>query len=455
MSQDRRRIVSAVLFASLAVLLIAAPGFAQSAGRVPSNAQILGAEDQSKQISVTLWLTQHDKANFDETVRQMYDRSSPKYHHFLTIKEYEAKFAPRTADMATVRQHLEANNLHVVAADKMNHYVTAQGRVSDIQRAIGTQVNLVKLRGQVHRVPASDIAVPGAAGKVVAGVQVSDLAYTAYAAPSRDLDTGLPFQGVKLVSGGNPDGLFYTANCFRSPEVVTFKTDGGFPKAIYKGNRYGANIGNAPPNQAPCGYDAAELQKAYGLNAAFKKGLNGNGQTIVIVDGFGSNTIVADANEFSSLNGLPALTPPNFQIYYPNGPATCTASNGCIGGNWQYETTLDVESAHAIAPGANIALLETVDNSFTSLDIGNLYAIENELGTVISNSFGISEIALVVFEPSELVVENNLSETAAALGISQQISTGDDGDNLVLDQEAYGIDSVSPNADASSPYVTA
>jgi subtilase family serine protease len=455
MSQDRRRIVSAVLFASLAVLLIAAPGFAQSAGRVPSNAQILGAEDQSKQISVTLWLTQHDKANFDETVRQMYDRSSPNYHHFLTIKEYEAKFAPRTADMATVRQHLEANNLHVVAADKMNHYVTAQGRVSDIQRAIGTQVNLVKLRGQVHRVPASDIAVPGAAGKVVAGVQVSDLAYTAYAAPSRDLDTGLPFQGVKLVSGGNPDGLFYTANCFRSPEVVTFKTDGGFPKAIYKGNRYGANIGNAPPNQAPCGYDAAELQKAYGLNAAFKKGLNGNGQTIVIVDGFGSNTIVADANEFSSLNGLPALTPSNFQIYYPNGPATCTASNGCIGGNWQYETTLDVESAHAIAPGANIALLETVDNSFTSLDIGNLYAIENELGTVISNSFGISEIALVVFEPSELVVENNLSETAAALGISQQISTGDDGDNLVLDQEAYGIDSVSPNADASSPYVTA
>jgi subtilase family serine protease len=455
MSRDQRRILSAVLFASFAILLIAVPVFAQSAARVPSNAQILGVEDQSKEISVTLWLTQHDKAAFDETVRQMYDRSSPNYHHFLTLKEYETKFAPRAADMATVRQHLAANNLRVVDADKMNHYVTAQGRVSDVQRAIGTQINLVKLRGEVQRAPASDIAIPGAAGKLVSGVQVSKLGYSAYAAPSKDLDTGLPFKGVELKSVSNPNGLFFTTNCFRPPQVDTFTTGGGYPKATYKGNRYGANITNTAPNLAPCGYDAAELQKAYGLTPAFRKGWNGAGQTIVIVDGFGSNTIVADANAFSKLNGLPALTPLNFTRYRPNGSATCNANNGCITGNWQYETTLDVESAHAIAPGASIALIETADNSFTNLDIGNLYAIENLLGNVISNSFGISEIALVDLFPSELIVENNLSETAASLGISQQISTGDSGDNLVVDQDDFGINSVSPNAGASSPYATA
>jgi subtilase family serine protease len=422
---------------------------------VPSNAQILGVEDQSKQISVTLWLTQHDKATFDEAVRQMYDRNSPNYHHFLTLKEYEARFAPRAADMATVRQHLAANSLQVVAVDKMNHYVTAQGRVSDVQRAIGTQINLVKLDGQVHRAPASDIAIPGAAGKLVSGAQVSKLGYMAYAAPAKDPDTGLPFKGVQITSGSNPNGLFFTANCYRPPQVVTFTTGGGYPKAIYKGNRYGADISSAAPNLAPCGYDAAELQKAYGLNQAFKKGWNGAGQTIVIVDAFGSNTIVADANEFSSLNGLPVLSASNFKRYRPNGSATCTAKNGCISGNWQFETPLDVESAHAIVPGASIVLIETADNSFTNLDIGNLFAIENLLGNVISNSFGISEIALVDLFPSELTVENNLSETAASLGISQQISTGDSGDNLVLDQEEFGINSVSPNSGASSPYATA
>ena len=59
---------STVVFACLAVLLIAVPAFAQASGG-RGNAQILGAEDQSKQISVTFWLNQHDKAGFDEMVR--------------------------------------------------------------------------------------------------------------------------------------------------------------------------------------------------------------------------------------------------------------------------------------------------------------------------------------------------------------------------------------------------
>ena len=195
------------------------------------------------------------------------------------------------------------------------------------------------------------------------------------------------------------------------------------------------------------------LQTAYGLNQAYSAGWDGTGQTIVIVDAFGSNTIFDDANTFSTLNGLPALTSTNFQIYTPNGPVNC--GTDCINGNWQFETTLDVEWAHSIAPGANIALVLTADNTFTNLDIGNLFAIENLLGNVISNSFGISEIALVDFFPSELVVENSLSELAASLGMNQDISTGDSGDELAVDQIDFGIDSVSPQAGATSPFVTA
>ncbi|HYW37589.1 MAG TPA: hypothetical protein VE957_05710 [Terriglobales bacterium] len=79
MSQNKRRIFSAVVLASLAVLLIAVPALAQSASgvRALSTPQIVGAEDQSKQISVTFWLKQHDKAGLDEMVRQMYDRIRP------------------------------------------------------------------------------------------------------------------------------------------------------------------------------------------------------------------------------------------------------------------------------------------------------------------------------------------------------------------------------------------
>jgi subtilase family serine protease len=264
----------------------------------------------------------------------------------------------------------------------------------------------------------------------------------------------MAYQGLPPSAVGS-DGLFFSANCLRPPEVVAFTTNGGLPSATYFGNRYGADITSPAPNLPSCGYDAAELQTAYGLNALYNVGLDGTGQTIMIVDAFGSNTIAADANLFSSLNGLPPLTSTNFAIFTPNGSATCTSTNGCIAGNWQYETTLDVEWAHAIAPGANIVLVLGADNSFTNLDIANLFAIENGFGNVLSNSFGISEVALVEFLPSELVVENGISEIAAALGISHDVSTGDSGDNLAVDNADYGINSVSAGANADSPFATA
>jgi subtilase family serine protease len=258
-----------------------------------------------------------------------------------------------------------------------------------------------------------------------------------------------------LPSAAGADGLFFSAQCLRPAETQTFRTEGSFPLAIYTGNRYGADITNTnPPNLPPCGYDAAEIQTAYGLNPLYKRGLDGTGQTIVIVDAFGSNSIVNDANLFSELNGLPLLTPANFKIVTPLGPVTCTATNGCIKGNWQFETTLDVEWAHAIAPGANIVLVLSPNAAVANLDLANLAAIQGQYGNVISNSFGLPEIVLKEFLPSELVVENGISQIAAALGISQQIASGDSGDELASNTANFGIDSVSVSANAASPYAT-
>ena len=445
-----------VLFVVLALML--SSGFSQSANRqsntMVGTARDLGPEDASKPITVNVWLTLHNKATLDKLVEQMYEEGSPTYHHWLTMEQYKTNFAPSAKDAAAVREFLESHNLSVSAVDKNNHYVTAQGRVGDVQNALNVRINRFNVKGQVHRMATTEPSVSGTVGALVAAVQVSDLGYSSNAKPAMDLDTGLPYKGVPVTRGVNPKGLFFSGNCLRPPETKTFRTGGSGPIAVYSGNRYGANITSVIPNLPSCGYDSAEIQTAYGLNGLYSKGLNGAGQTIVIVDAFGSNTIVSDANLFSELNGLPALTSSNFQIFLPNGSATCTATNGCIAGNWQFETTLDVEWAHSIAPGANIALVLTADNSFTNIDIGNLFAIENLLGNVVSNSFGIQEISLVVFEPSELVVENSLAELAAALGISQDVSSGDDGDSLIADTEDFGIDAVSVLANADSPFAT-
>src|SRR6266536_288523 len=444
-----------VFAACIVFALIAVSAFAQgaNAGRSLPKAELLGPENLSKEITVTLWLKQHNQAAFDELVRQMYDKNSPNFHHFLTMTQYQARFAPTAKEAAMVRDFLAGRNLRVTSIDKSNHYVIARGRIADMQTAFNTQINRVMLNGAVHRMNASEAAVVGPAAPLVAAVQgLSDLGYRSDAAPAFDPETRTPYAGVRPSAIGS-DGLFFSADCLRPPQTITFTTGGGFPTATYTGNRYGADITSGIPNLPPCGYDAAEMQTAYRLNPLYQSGLNGKGQTIVIVDAFGSNTIRSDANLFSSLNGLPALTSSNFHIFKPNGVATCTRTNGCIAGNWQFETTLDVEWAHAIAPGANIALVLGADNSFTNLDIANLFAIENGLGNVISNSFGIPEIALVVFLPSELVVENGISQIAAALGISLNVSSGDSGDNLAHDKAAFGIDSVSTPAN-DSPFTT-
>lgn len=407
----------------------------------------------SESITVTVWLRQHNKEAFDALVQQMYEKGSPDYHHWLTMAQYKAKFAPTEHDAELVQEFLTSHNLTVSSTDKNNHYVMAHGLVRDAQNALNVQINRFNINGTLRRAPTAIPTVTGPAAASVAAVQVGELAYSSNAAPAKDLDTGLPWPGAPLVDGINPHGLFFSANCFRPPETKTFKTGGGGPMAVYSGNRYGADITNGPPNLPSCGYDSAEIQGAYGLNKAYSSGWDGTGQTIVIVDAFGSNTILDDANAFSKLNGLPALTSTNFQIFTPNGSANC--GTDCINGNWQFETTLDVEWAHSIAPKANIALVLAADNSFTNLDIGNLFAIQNLLGNVVSNSFGIPEIALIELFPSELVVENSISELAAALGISQQISTGDFGDNLLFDQRNFGIDSVSAGAGSTSPFATA
>jgi subtilase family serine protease len=444
-SQLRAGIVAAFVV----ITLLAGSAFSQSASsssRLLSNAKNLGPENLSKSITVTVWLNQHNKAAFDESVRQMYLKGSPNYHHWLTKEQYKANFAPSAADVAKVREFLISRNLKVSAADENNHFISATGSVSDVQSAFHVQINRFQSNGQTHRANLSEPVLDASIAPLVKAVQgLNSFSYQPYVRRPIDPDNNKPVY-APLTSAG-PDGLVYSGNCLRVPITKVFKTPGGGPSATYTGNRYGSNITSAPPNLPSCGYDSAEIQKGYGLHALYAKGWTGKGQTIVIVDAYGSPTIRLDAATFSKINNLPKLTPANFTILRVGGPSGCTVADGCFPGDWNVETTLDVEWAHTVAPGANIVLIEAEDNSFTNLDLANFYAAEYGFGNVISNSWGGPEAELIPF-PSELVIENDFAELAASLGISDNFSSGDSGDYF----NALGATTVSmPSA---APFAT-
>jgi subtilase family serine protease len=138
-----------------------------------------------------------------------------------------------------------------------------------------------------------------------------------------------------------------------------------------------------------------QLRSAYRLSALYAKGVTGKGETIAIVDSFGSPTIKADLAAFDKRLGLAA--PPKFTVIAPAGkiPAFNPADSDMAG--WAAETTLDVEYAHALAPGASILLIETPVSEtegtvgFPEIVKAEEYAIRNYKVGVISQSFSATE----------------------------------------------------------------
>ena len=131
------------------------------------------------------------------------------------------------------------------------------------------------------------------------------------------------------------------------------------------------------------------------MDRLYKAGLTGRGETIAIVDAFGSPTIQSDLATFDQQTGLPA--PPSFQIIQPDGQVPPYNPNTPDMTGWAEETSLDVEYAHTMAPGANILLVETpVDETkgvqgFPQIVQAENYVIDHDLGDVISQSFGATE----------------------------------------------------------------
>jgi subtilase family serine protease len=144
----------------------------------------------------------------------------------------------------------------------------------------------------------------------------------------------------------------------------------------------------------PC-YDPAQLQTAYNEQPLFDAGITGKGQTIAIVDSFGSPTIGHDLGVFDKTFGLP--TPPSFRVIQPAGTVPRYDPHTTTMVGWAGETTLDVEWAHAMAPGANILLVETPVSEtegtagFPQIAAAETYVIDRNLADVISQSFGANE----------------------------------------------------------------
>jgi subtilase family serine protease len=161
--------------------------------------------------------------------------------------------------------------------------------------------------------------------------------------------------------------------------ISSFTRTADFPRAD--------SGGGAPAVVTVSGLSPTNIDRVYGFPTST---LAGSGKTIAIVDAYDDPTAESDLASFSNQWGLPS----------------CTTANGCFtkvdqygwpyppqsNAGWALEISLDIQWAHAVAPGAHLMLVEASSNSMSDLMTADQYAGSNG-ASYVSNSWGGSEFS--------------------------------------------------------------
>jgi subtilase family serine protease len=209
-----------------------------------------------------------------------------------------------------------------------------------------------------------------------------------------------------------------------------------------------------PPTQAQCAsagrrcFAPQATRAAYNLNPLYDQGKDGTGTTIAVVDSYGSDTMAHDLHVYDQAFGLPpmcgeegvtcAAGMPTFSEFHFQGspatkapPGTSKSPGQEDKSAWALEVALDVETAHAMAPGANILLVTTPTaetlgvQGFPTMMNAEQYVVDHHLADVISQSFGSAEEAFGSAQSLQNLRHAYVS--AANAGITVLASSGDGG----------------------------
>jgi subtilase family serine protease len=216
-----------------------------------------------------------------------------------------------------------------------------------------------------------------------------------------------------------------------------------------------------PPTEAQCFsagrrcFTPQSTRASYNLNPLYANGVDGRGVTIAIVDSYGSDTIAHDLHVYDHQMGLPPMCGeegvtcapgmPTFKRLAIQGSPATKAPPPTSNGNgledksaWALEVSLDVETAHSIAPAANILLVTTPTaetlgvQGFPQMMNAEEFVVKNHLAQVISQSFASAEEA---FGSSQSLLNlRGAFQDAAASGVTVLGSSGDGGTANVLKQ---------------------
>jgi kumamolisin len=176
---------------------------------------------------------------------------------------------------------------------------------------------------------------------------------------------------------------------------------------------------------SPWGETPATIRPVYNLPSTGGVGV------IAIVDAYDYPTAAGDFDVFSGQFGLPRSsanvcngTNPCFQTVYAAGrkpKANC---------GWAQEAALDIQWAHAMAPYAQIVLVEAASNSFSDLFKAVDVATNIVLNGGVNGGIGSGEVSMS-WGGSEFSSEASYDKRLAASGVVYFAASGDAGGKTI------------------------
>src|SRR5579863_5393217 len=299
-------------------------------GQAPPTGQL----PAHKVLQLDLVLRLRDRAGLERFLQDVYNPNSDKFHHFLTPKEFTAKFGPTQKDYDQVLRWARANHLNVVGGSRDGMEVQVKGTVGAIESAFHIAM-------KTYRHPSENREFFG---------------------PDREPVTSLPFplwhvSGLDNFSLPHPlyvkKSDYAKAHGIKPEEVVKHATTGSGPSASFLGS---------------------DMRAAYYGGSA----LTGSGQNLGLFEYEGTD--LADLTTYFSkvhqTNSVPVT------LLSTDGTSTaCTASSGCD----DTEQTLDMTQALGMAPGLS-SLVVYIGSTDTA--IISAMTTHNPLPTTIGCSWG-------------------------------------------------------------------
>ena len=416
-------VASIALLGSVIPALAAPSPRATLVGNVPpwaKSANFKTAANATDSIGFRVYLGWTDPAAVEALAKAVSDPRSASYGQYLTPQQFRQQFAPSQSQVNAVQSWLRSQGFRVDYTPLNNHYVAAEGTVAQAAAAFATTFGTYSVAGQTLRSPSSDISLPTAIAGFVSGVV--------------GLDESAALVHTNIALDAPPSPAFVNAppcSIYWNEKNTTSLT--GLPAPLQAPAGY-----TLPLPMAPCGYVPSQIRGVYGVSAS----LQGNGQTVAIIDAYASPTIQQDLDQWSANRGMAST---NITQVVAPGTMNRPENKRQDPQGWYGEETLDVQAVHGMAPNAHIVYVGA-PNNYQDLDAAMNHVVDRHLASIVTNSYGF---------PTELLPfgfikpqEDTLLQGAIE-GIGIYFSSGDNSD------ESLSVGYRTADWPASSPFVTA